>query len=86
MMRVNAITLGLILFVIGGIKIWLPLTTGHSISVEGCAGTLFEMDLGSSSAHCWGCYVTVAGLALITVPLLSMRCVPGFATQPLHAH
>lgn len=75
MIRFTIIVMGVMMAVIGGIKIWFHLNTGDVLILEGCQGAIFTMNLGQTSAHCWGCYSSVIGsiMALAGGILPSMR-------------
>ncbi len=56
----------LAVIIIGVTKIWMHLQSGAVLTMEGCQGRVFEVPLGNTSVHCWGCYLAVFGaLALV---------------------
>jgi L-lactate permease len=56
---------GVALFLIGSIKAWMHITA-ISVLISVSNGSFFER------AHCWGCYVAVAGLILAATGLYDM--------------
>lgn len=54
------------LFLIGSVKAWMHMTASSVLSLPTCTGknVLISVSNGSffERAHCWGCYVAVAGL------------------------
>lgn len=66
-------SLGLLALLLGGLKTWLHMGTVPVLSLPTCSGEMIEIGLGSRSlfaqAHCWGCYVFVAGLAITVLAM-----------------
>lgn len=54
------------LLLIGSVKAWMHMTASSVLSLPTCTGknVLISVSNGSffERAHCWGCYVAVAGL------------------------
>lgn len=64
MTRSTLIGLGILGGILGGFRIWIHLNTGTTLTLEGCQGGLFTMELGANTAHCWGCYVAASGVLM----------------------
>lgn len=59
---------GLILMALGSLKTWLHMGSLPILSLPTCGGKTVTMAVGPTGlfeqAHCWGCYMLVAGVAL----------------------
>lgn len=62
---------GVALFAAGLAKVWLHLNSTVTMTVPGCLGSDFTIELSSSSAHCWGCYVAVLGAGIMMLTLVA---------------
>lgn len=49
--------------IIGVAKIWTHVQSGAVLTLEGCQGRIFEIPMGETSVHCWGCNLAVFGAA-----------------------
>lgn len=59
---------GIVLMVIGILKAWSHAVSASTLTVPGCFGGDFVLQLNSPiwhRVHCWGCYVALAGFALL---------------------
>jgi len=60
---------GLIMIAIGGLKTWLHINAATVLALPTCNGRILELSLNNSSGltqlHCWGCYLALAGLAVL---------------------
>ena len=60
---------GLVMVLIGGLKTWLHMGTVPVLALPTCNGKTIAVQLSGQSwfeqAHCWGCYMFAAGLALL---------------------
>lgn len=60
---------GLVMVLIGGLKTWLHMGTVPVLALPTCNGKTIAVQLGGQSwfeqAHCWGCYLFAAGLAVL---------------------
>ncbi|MEQ3747335.1 MAG: hypothetical protein ABNH53_14010 [Henriciella sp.] len=67
---------GVALFLIGSIKAWMHITAISVLSLPTCTGKNVLISVSNDSfferAHCWGCYVAVAGLILAATGLYDM--------------
>lgn len=54
---------------IGAIKMWFHMGSVPLLSLPTCNGEVLTISLGQSAwyerAHCWGCYLFAAGLAIL---------------------
>lgn len=64
---------GLLMIAVGGVKTWLHLGSVPGLSIPMCSGETITIGLSNGSwlaqAHCWGCYMFAAGIALSSVAL-----------------
>lgn len=66
MMQRTLRVVSLAAIIIGVAKIWTHVQSGAVLTLEGCQGRIFEIPMGETSVHCWGCYLAVFGaLALV---------------------
>ena len=68
MTRIQRALLGIVLMVVGGLKLNATAKAAGSLIVPGCMGGQFVItpDVpGQTYLHCWGCYVAVAGLLVL---------------------
>lgn len=72
--------LALVMILIGGVKIVLHMTAAQSLLVETCGGRLLSIPLDQTglltSAHCWGCYMAVSGVALLALVVWERYATP----------
>ncbi|MEL7040548.1 MAG: hypothetical protein AAGL90_03440 [Pseudomonadota bacterium] len=61
--------LGLVMIAIGGVKTWLHVGSVPVLALQTCNGQTLQMSLDPShgllQAHCWGCYLVLAGLVVV---------------------
>lgn len=70
---------GLALLATGSLKIWFHLNTKTTMSIPGCLGTDFTIELSSASSglmHCWGCYVAAFGFSILATSVISGLSAP----------
>ena len=64
---------GLLMMAVGGVKTWLHMGSVPGLSIPMCSGETVTIGLNNGSwltqAHCWGCYMCAAGLALAGIAL-----------------
>ncbi len=66
-MRMLSMT-GIVLTIVGCIKIWLLAQSQDQIIIPTCLGEHFALTLKrpmSDILHCWGCYISLFGIGLI---------------------
>ena len=77
MMRNRLPLLGLVMIAVGAVKTWLHMGTVPLLALPTCTGDVITVELAGGSwlarAHCWGCYMLVAGLAVTVFALLHER-------------
>lgn len=65
---------GAVLLLVGSIKTYMHLSMGSVIALPTCTGrnVLISVSQGSffEQAHCWGCYMALAGLMVLGWTLL----------------
>ncbi|MEM6652379.1 MAG: hypothetical protein AAF582_07230 [Pseudomonadota bacterium] len=61
--------LGLVMIAIGSVKTWLHVGSVPVLALQTCNGKTLQMSLEPSNgllqAHCWGCYLVLAGLVVV---------------------
>lgn len=64
---------GLLMVAIGGLKTWLHMGTVPVLALPTCNGKTLNIALSNASlfeqAHCWGCYMFTAGVAVMLYAL-----------------
>lgn len=60
----------LVAMIVGVVKLAQHMQTGAVLAIEGCGGRVFEMALGESPMHCWGCYLLVGSAVLMALTFL----------------
>lgn len=60
-MQLTLRAISLAAIAIGAAKIWTHVQSGAVLTLQGCQGRIFEIPMGETSVHCWGCYLAVAG-------------------------
>ena len=71
MMKHGTALIAAAMIVIGSLKTWLHMGTIPVLSLPSCNGETLTVAMSNASwlerAHCWGCYMLVAGLALLAI-------------------
>lgn len=66
---------GIIMILIGGLKTTLHIGSVPMLELPTCSGAIITANLGNAGwfeqAHCWGCYMLVAGLLLCAFALFN---------------
>jgi len=64
---------GLVMIAIGSFKTWLHMGSVPILSLPTCTGKTLTLAVGPTGffeqAHCWGCYMLAAGIALTVFAL-----------------
>lgn len=61
---------GLGVLLTGLLKTWLHLTSGAVLTVGGCQGSAFQIEVGVAAGHCWGCYAIALGAGISLAPFI----------------
>ena len=68
---------GLVMIAVGAVKTWLHMGTVPLLALPTCTGDVITVELAGGTwltrAHCWGCYMLVAGLVVVLFSLLHQR-------------